>query len=176
MNPNDICRDVGRFLRDLALELPEVFQAPPPARPVPAVSRRAAGLTEDRRERARAIITARVQHWAGLMGLSYNRIAIKDQRTLWGSCSRKGNLNFNWRLAAAPVEALDYIVIHELCHLREMNHSKRFWAHVAGICPDYRARRRWLRENCAAIYQAQDVPAPEQPYTPPPSRQSEASA
>lgn len=167
MDPiNDICRDVGKFLRDLALELPEVFlpsrpaprpdpaPLPPMQRPLPL--RRAARLTRARREQARAIITARVRHWAAVMDLSYNRIAIKDHRTLWGSCSRKRNLNFNWRLAAAPAEALDYIVIHELCHLREMNHSKKYWAHVAALCPDYKARRKWLRENCVALYQAQE--------------------
>ena len=78
-------------------------------------------------------------------------MAIKDQRTLWGSCSGRKNLNFNWRLAAAPPEALDYVVIHELCHLREMNHSKKFWALVGLACPDSAARRKWLKENYAAL-------------------------
>jgi len=166
---NDLCRDVGKFLRDLALELPEVFltpritprQAPGPALPTEQRPlRQAPRLTQARREQARAVITARVRHWAGVMDIGYNRIAIKDHRTLWGSCSRKRNLNFNWRLAAAPAEALDYIVIHELCHLREMNHSKKFWAHVAALCPDYKARRKWLRLNCVALYQAQEPGEP----------------
>jgi predicted metal-dependent hydrolase len=104
--------------------------------------------------RARAIIGGRVAHWAGVLELNYNRVSVKNQRTLWGSCSRRGNLNFSWRLAAAPPEALDYVVIHELCHLREMNHSKKFWAHVRAACPDYGARRRWLRDNTASLMAA----------------------
>jgi hypothetical protein len=106
------------------------------------------------RERAKGIIVARAAHWAGRLGLAYNRLSVKDQRTLWGSCSRKGNLNFSWRLAAAPVEVMDYVIVHELCHLREMNHSKKFWAHVGAACPDYKAHRRWLRDNAGALMAA----------------------
>jgi len=156
MDVTGVCKDVKQFLRGLAKDLPEIFPAPPPAR----YFRRRARLprvSEESREQARALITARVGHWAAVLGVKYGRIAIKDHRTLWGSCSRKGNLNFNWRLAAAPPEALDYIVIHKLCHLREMNHSRAFWALVAAACPGYKQRRRWLRDNCAALYEVRGL-------------------
>lgn len=152
MTISDVCRDVRLFLNGLAHDLPDIF-SPPRRYPRPAVLRarplKAADPAE--RRKAREIIAARVEHWARVLGLEYKRVFVKDQRTLWGSCSGRKNLNFNWRLAAAPPEALDYVVIHELCHLREMNHSKRFWAHVRAACPEYKARRRWLRDNCALL-------------------------
>ena len=85
------------------------------------------------------------------MGLSYNRVCIKDQRTLWGSCSTQGNLNFNWRVVMAPPDVLDYLVIHELAHLREMNHSRSFWREVSSFCPEYQSHRRWLREHSRSM-------------------------
>ena len=99
------------------------------------------------REKAREIFVSRTTHFAEVMGLKFGRISIKDQRSLWGSCSREGNLNFNWRVVMAPPEALDYLVIHELAHLKEMNHSRRFWAVVAEHCPAWREHRRWLRDH-----------------------------
>jgi predicted metal-dependent hydrolase len=84
---------------------------------------------------------------AGALGVRYERIAIRGQRTRWGSCSTRGTLSFNWRLALAPFAVLDYVVVHELCHLREPNHSPRFWALVAARRPDWRASRAWLREH-----------------------------
>lgn len=80
-------------------------------------------------------------------GFAYGRVSIKEQKTRWGSCSRKGNLNFNWRLLLAPLAVLDYVVTHELAHLKELNHSPRFWALVASACPTYAAHRRWLRQH-----------------------------
>jgi len=168
MSVSDVCRDVRLFLRSLAGELPEVFPQRPPRvyrrryyGPV-RVRRPRLSLSSSQRRQAKEIIAARVSYWAGVLGLEYNRVCIKDQRTLWGSCSGKKNLNFNWRLTAAPPEALDYVVIHELCHLREMNHSKKFWAHVSGVCPDYKVRRKWLRDNCALLWTA-DMPGPAAP-------------
>ncbi len=76
-----------------------------------------------------------------------NRIAIRNQKTRWGSCSSKGNLNFNWRLVMAPEEILDYVVVHELCHLAHLNHSSQFWQMVRDILPDFRERRNWLKAN-----------------------------
>jgi predicted metal-dependent hydrolase len=73
-------------------------------------------------------------------------ITIKNHRTRWGSCSKRGNLNFNYRIALLPIELAEYIIVHELCHLYELNHSLRFWRHVARLQPDYAARRRRLRE------------------------------
>lgn len=97
------------------------------------------------RRQARLIFAERVAHWNARFGFEHGRIAIKDQRSRWGSCSQSGNLNFNWRLLLAPREVLDYIVIHELAHLKEANHSPRFWALVATLRPDYKQQRRWLR-------------------------------
>lgn len=152
MSVAGVCRDVRDFLRALAGDLPEVF----PRRPVYRRARRwrrapLPGPTAAQRRLARDLISARVAHWAAALGLEYKKVFIKNQRSMWASCSARGNLNFNWRLAAAPPEALDYVVIHELCHLREMNHSKKFWAHVGAACPEYKARRRWLRDNTALL-------------------------
>ncbi len=152
MSVKSVCRDVEPFLRGLARELPGVFprlaRRPPAARPVRASGRQP---SPERLARAKELISGRAAHWAARLGVGYGRVSVKAQRTLWGSCSLRGNLNFNWRLADAPLETLDYVVIHELCHLREMNHSRRFWAHVEAACPDYRQRRRWLRLNGAAL-------------------------
>ena len=99
------------------------------------------------REKARALVTERVQYYAPLIGVTYNQIAIRAQHTRWGSCSSKGNLNFNCLLALVPTEVLDYIVVHELCHLKELNHSDRFWDEVGKILPDYKTRKKWLKDN-----------------------------
>ena len=96
-------------------------------------------------------IPKRVRHFAPLVGVSYGRITIRNQKTRWGSCSAKKNLNFNCLLMLTPPEVRDYVVVHELCHIREMNHSARFWAQVERVLPDYRVQVRWLRANGAAI-------------------------
>ena len=100
---------------------------------------------------ARQTIPERVAHFALLVGVTYGRITIRSQHTLWGSCSSKGNLNFNCLLMLTPPEVLDYVVIHELCHRKEMNHSARFWAEVGRVLPDYQTQRKWLRENGTAL-------------------------
>lgn len=114
-------------------------------------SQRQRKLTEQEikvlRNHARTLITQSIQHYAPLVGVTYNQIAIRTQHTRWGSCSSKGNLNFNCLLALAPREVLDYIVVHELCHRKEMNHSERFWNEVARIMPDYKVRLQWLKEH-----------------------------
>ncbi len=99
------------------------------------------------RRQAHAVIEERLAHWNSHYGYTWTRIAIKEQKTRWGSCSRQGALNFNWRLLLAPLPALDYVVIHELCHLKEPNHGPRFWALVAQACPDHRVWRGWLRQH-----------------------------
>ena len=99
------------------------------------------------REKARALVTERVQHYAPIIGVNYNQIVIRAQHTRWGSCSSKGNLNFNCLLALVPTEVLDYIVVHELCHLKELNHSDCFWDEVGKILPDYKTRKKWLKDN-----------------------------
>lgn len=102
---------------------------------------------EAMKKQAKKLIAERVQHYASRIGVTYGTITIRTQRTRWGSCSSKGNLSFNCLLALVPPEVLDYVVIHELCHRMEMNHSSRFWITVEGIMPDYQVHRKWLKEN-----------------------------
>lgn len=96
-------------------------------------------------------IPARVAHYAPLVGVTCGRITIRNQRSRWGSCSSQGNLNFNCLLMLCPPEVIDYVVVHELCHRKEMNHSPRFWAEVARVLPDYKQRQQWLKDNGNAI-------------------------
>ncbi len=99
------------------------------------------------RAQAAEVFARKAAYYAERMNVTFNKITIRDQKTRWGSCSSKGNLNFNWRLVLAPVPVLDYVVIHELAHCREMNHSSRFWDIVGEMMPDYRIYRKWLREH-----------------------------
>lgn len=104
------------------------------------------------RQAAKEYFPARAAYYAGLLGVTYATITIRDQKTRWGSCSAKGNLNFNWRLMLAPPRVLDYVVVHELCHRIEMNHSKAFWNTVEMILPDYKEQKKWLRDNGSTLY------------------------
>lgn len=97
-------------------------------------------------DQALKIIPARVEYFARIIGVTYGNITIRNQKTRWGSCSSKGNLNFNYQLYYLPDELLDYVVIHELAHRRYMDHSKEFWAEVEKYCPDYRERRQQLKK------------------------------
>jgi predicted metal-dependent hydrolase len=99
------------------------------------------------RWRAATFFRERVSLLSRRFGLTYGRITVRGQKTRWGSCSRKGNLSFNWRLLMAPANVVDYVIIHELAHLREMNHTARFWKVVAEQCPSWREDRRWLSEH-----------------------------
>jgi predicted metal-dependent hydrolase len=101
----------------------------------------------DARAAVRELIRMLVDEEASVLGVEYERIQIRDQRTRWGSCSTRGTLSFNWRLVLAPFEVLDYVVVHELCHLREPNHSRRFWRLVESRRPDWRVQRDWLHEH-----------------------------
>lgn len=96
---------------------------------------------------AHMIFPVRVMHFLQFTGGEVKSIRIKDQKTRWGSCSSLNNLNFNWRLIMAPGEVLDYVVVHELCHLTHMNHSRDFWNMVEEIMPEYRLYRKWLKDN-----------------------------
>jgi hypothetical protein len=96
---------------------------------------------------ARLLINQRIRVVNNILNLHFNRVAIRGQKTRWGSCSRLGNLNFNWRLVMAPLSVMDYVVAHELLHLVEPNHSKKFWALVENVCPDYKDSRDWLKKN-----------------------------
>jgi predicted metal-dependent hydrolase len=99
------------------------------------------------RRQARHDLLKQITERSAQMSLIPNRIYLMNQRTRWGSCSSKRNLSFNWRLVLAPPEILDYIVVHELAHLKEMNHSQRFWLLVRSFCPDFERHKRWLKEN-----------------------------
>ncbi|MBR2590746.1 MAG: M48 family metallopeptidase [Clostridia bacterium] len=97
--------------------------------------------------RALEVIPERVAHYAPLIGVTYGRITIRNQKTKWGSCSSKGNLNFNCLLMLTPPEVIDSVVVHELCHRKELNHSKKFYAEVLRVFPDYWEQDKWLKEN-----------------------------
>lgn len=101
---------------------------------------------------ARDIFTQKTAYYASILNVTYGRITIREQKTRWGSCSSEGNLNFNWRLIFAPEEVLDYIVVHELAHRREMNHSQAFYAIVKSILPDYKKSQKWLRDNGRSLW------------------------
>ncbi|MDR2429038.1 MAG: M48 family metallopeptidase [Candidatus Margulisbacteria bacterium] len=92
-------------------------------------------------------LSALAEEHAVKYGVTFRHIHIGDQATRWGSCSRRGTLSFNWRLILMPENIRRYIVIHEVCHLKEMNHSPRFWSLVAEWCPEYKLARKWLRKN-----------------------------
>ena len=98
-------------------------------------------------EEALKVIPERVEYFAKVIGVTYGKITVRNQKTRWGSCSSKGNLNFNCLLMLAPPEVLDYVVVHELCHRKQMNNSKAFWLEVEKVLPDYKEARKWLKEE-----------------------------
>ncbi|MCM2304901.1 MAG: M48 family metallopeptidase [Elusimicrobia bacterium] len=172
-----ILTEVRDFLSSLKMDWPELFtpakrpkaEAPSPSLAVPQtpVPHKAlpsilipsvavdaplkAGLPEGD---LAALFRSRAEYWAPYLGVTFNRVSVKDQRTLWGSCTREGNLNFSWRLALAPDAVLDYLIVHELSHRAQMNHSRRFWEVVETLCPGHRSHRRWLRKNGRALHEA----------------------
>jgi predicted metal-dependent hydrolase len=101
----------------------------------------------DARRAARELVTMLAEEEAQELGVAFKRIEIRDQRTRWGSCSTRGTLSFNWRLVLAPYDVLDYVVVHELCHIREPNHSRRFWKLVETRRPGWREHRDWLHSH-----------------------------
>ncbi len=98
-------------------------------------------------EQAMKAIPERVAYYAKQIGVTYGRITIRNQKTRWGSCSSKGNLNFNCLLMLTPPEVIDSVVVHELCHRKEMNHSKKFYEEIYRVYPEYDKWNRWLKEN-----------------------------
>lgn len=104
-------------------------------------------------EKAKTIISERVQYYAPKIGVTYNRVTVRCQRTRWGSCSSKGNLNFNCLLALFPIEIIDSVVVHELCHRKHMNHSPQFYAEIEKVFPEYKRCNKWLKDN-GGVYMA----------------------
>lgn len=98
-------------------------------------------------EKALGVIPGRVKHYAEKLGVTYGRISVRNQKTRWGSCTSKGDLSFNCLLMAAPPEVLDSVVVHELCHRLHMDHSKKFYAEVYRVFPDYDRWNKWLKDN-----------------------------
>ena len=141
MKTADIRRFVEEKARWIEKHLP---QEPPQPKLTPEQLRSLA-------QQAKEELPPRVAYHAARMGLRYGRITIRSQHSRWGSCSAKGNLNFNCLLMLTEPEIRDYIIIHELCHLRQMNHSPAFWQEVEDYCPDYRQAKKWLKDHGPAL-------------------------
>ena len=114
-------------------------------------------------ERASDVIAERLAAVNGRLGYAFRRVSIRDQKTRWGSCSARGDLAFNWRLVMAPLEIIDYVMAHELVHLKDLSHSDAFWARVARIDPDYGLHRRWLNNYGASLRLGAPRPQPRNP-------------
>ena len=113
----------------------------------PVARRKSAEEYRTFRNDALCLVQSRIHHFNSIYGFTIGNIAIRNQRTRWGSCSKKGNLNFNYRIAQLAPELVDYIVVHELCHLAELNHSKKFWQLVEQTIPRYNELRKILKQN-----------------------------
>ena len=133
-------------------------------------------VTEWLKNNAKEELVKKTTEWAQKMGVEFNQIFIKDQQTLWASCSGKKNLNFSYRIVKMPKAVQDYLIVHELCHLTFMNHGAEYWQLVEQFCPDYKLHRRWLNENKDAIFAnvelkytpgKEEMPAPETPQEEP---------
>ena len=99
------------------------------------------------RKLAQKELPARVMELAALHGIEFSRVSVRNQKSRWGSCSRKGTISLNWRLIQTPEFVQDYIILHELAHRRQMNHSDKFWLEVKRLCPDYLVAERWLKTH-----------------------------
>ena len=136
-------REAARYVeskRDWIAQHLARFQARPVVRPFTEEELKALA------NKAKQYIPTRVKHFAPLVGVTYGRITIRRQKTRWGSCSGKGNLNFNCLLMLLPKDVVDYVVVHELCHRKQMNHSAKFWAEVARILPNHEKLQKQLKE------------------------------
>lgn len=138
--------EVRRFVADKSGWIEKHLNALPPV-PSPFTGEEIKDLSHQ----ALQYIPQRVAYFAPKVGVTYSRITTGFQRTRWGSCSSNGSLNFNCLLMLTPPEVLDYVVVHELCHRKEMNHSGKFWAEVEKILPDYPLRRKWLTDHGSAL-------------------------
>ena len=110
-------------------------------------------VTQWLRDKAAEILPVKTKEWAEKIGVEYNRVVLKDQRTLWASCSSQKNINYSYRIIKMPPVVQDYLVIHELCHLKFMNHGEEYWSLVGQFSPDYKLHRRWLNEHKDAVFE-----------------------
>lgn len=144
---------LGRLLRIEATGAPGRLKAERGVLLVPGQTRLVPGKVRGyMREAARQVLVERAHHHAGRLRRRPGRITLRDTRSRWGSCTSEGDLMFSWRLVMAPWEVMDYVAAHEVAHLAELNHSPRFWTHVADLCPDFEAQRHWLRLNGASLH------------------------
>ncbi|MBI3540616.1 MAG: M48 family metallopeptidase [Deltaproteobacteria bacterium] len=127
------------------LKRQDYFKAHP--RPIALAPTGNRGGLKQHRAEALEKITASIRRFQPFIGICPQKISIRNQKTRWGSCSRRHHLSFNWRLVLLPPEILDYVVVHELCHLLHLNHSREFWKKVESILPDYLEKRRWLKKK-----------------------------
>lgn len=109
------------------------------------------------KEQAKQFLPARTKEWAAKMAVEYNNIVIKDQKTMWGSCSDRKNINFSYRIIKMPEVIIDYLIIHELSHLVHMNHGQDYWSLVSSLSPDYNKHRKWLNDNKGSILADTDL-------------------
>lgn len=141
-------REIDRFVQSKAdwieAHLQKIAERPPMPRLTETELKALAG-------QARELLPRLAREFAPRVGVTYGRITIRCQRTRWGSCSAPGNLNFNCLLMLSPPEVQAYVVVHELCHRKEMNHSPRFWQEVERVMPDYRTHKKWLKDNGNAL-------------------------
>lgn len=150
MNQNQIMRFVKEKEQWIRLHLAKMIQLQKMQEKEMTDTQRATLTPEDLQRLmvlARREIPVHVKYFAEQMGVTYGKITIRNQKTRWGSCSQVGNLNFNCHLMEMPTEILDYVVVHELCHRKQMNHSRLFWMEVEKVLPDYQVRQRWLKQN-----------------------------
>ncbi|WP_428048697.1 M48 family metallopeptidase [Candidatus Avelusimicrobium caledoniensis] len=110
-------------------------------------------VTQWLRDKAAEVLPQKTKEWAEKIGVEYNRVVLKDQRTLWASCSSQKNINYSYRIVKMPTVVQDYLVIHELCHLKFMNHGEEYWNLVGQFSPDYKLHRRWLNEHKDAVFE-----------------------
>ena len=106
---------------------------------------------EELKQKALVYIEPKLKKYAELANVKPAKLTVRNQKTCWGSCSKNGNISINCLVMLMPDEVADYVIVHELCHMKEMNHSKRFWQEVERIIPDYKKRRQWLKENGSRI-------------------------
>ena len=117
-------------------------------------------VTQWLRDKAAEVLPEKTKTWAEKIGVAYNRVVLKDQRTLWASCSAQKNINYSYRIIKMPPVVQDYLIIHELCHLVHMNHGAEYWQLVGQFSPEYKLHRRWLNDNKDAVFEEVHITVP----------------